>query len=48
MEFDLWLDRPYLQRYLLMAMLTAGFCLLCAGLEWLIHRCFSQKASKPV
>lgn len=47
-RFDLWLDRPYLQRYLLMAMLTAGFCLLCATLEWLIHRCFSQKASKPV
>ena len=48
MRFDLWLNRPYLQRYLLMAMLTAGFCLLCATLEWLIHRCFSQKASKPV
>ena len=47
-RFELWLDRPYLQRYLLMAMLTAGFCLLCATLEWLIHRCFSQKASKPV
>lgn len=45
-HFELWLDRPYLQRYLLMGILTAGFCLLCAGLEWLIRRCIPPHPSR--